>query len=1060
MSTQTPPNDAPAETADGPDSKYRALADFLEDGFFIVQPIFDEHGDAADFRYVEVNRAFEQQSGMSNVVGRTVREVMPTIEPFWIELYARVARSGESAMFERQARSTGKWFSVKAARFVSSPEPQVGVLFRDITARKREEALRHESEERLLIALEAADLGVWEFDPRTETASTRSLRHDQMFGYSEAQPEWNLEIALRHILQEDHQTLKEAMVEAVDTGKLSVEVRVRWSDGSIHWIGCTGSTYYDEHGSPIRMAGVIADITARKAAEHSLRDSEMLFRTMADTVPIIVWTTDAEGRAEFLNRQWTLYTGQPHVATTAAQIAADHVHPDDVAITMQRFNEACRTGRQFAVEHRIRSVSGDYQWFQVQAEPYRDPQTGQILRWFGTSVDIHERKEADRQLRETAQSQAFQLELSEAIRTLDTPDEIIDVTSEMLGRRLQAARVIYCEVTGPDSLLVIRDWTADTCGGLAGETLKMSDFGGPHIADLREGRTVVNHDVTEDPRTAAQAGSFIARGVRAELAVPIMRAGRLKLVVAIHKSQPHRWQDGETQLSSAVAQQILLAAEAAAAKGALRAERDLSRAIFDSMEEGFALLSPDWVIQDINEIGARLVSQSRPEMIGRNHWEAIPEAVGSPLEPLYQRVLATGVHETFEYLHAPRTGEPHWLEIRPYRLATGGLVVFFRDISERKRIEQELNDAVRRRDEFLAMLAHELRNPLAPIRAAADVLSMPSIDETRIRETSGVISRQVKHMTGLVDDLLDVSRVTRGLTVLDKERVNLKSAASSAIEQVRPLIEARRHHLTVQSPPGDAEVFGDPKRLVQVLTNLLNNAAKYTPEGGRIALTIDIDDTHVSVTVADDGIGMSSDMLDRAFTLFSQAEQTSDRSQGGLGIGLALVKSLVELHGGTVAAASVGPGAGSEFTVRLPRPPGAPAPTRTRDNAALPSPGQPLRVLIVDDNEDAASMLQLFLEASGHTVTIEHGSRTGLERALAERPDVCLLDIGLPDMDGNELARRLRASEQTRDAVLIAITGYGQESDRKSTAAAGFDHHLVKPIDPFVLAGLLAAVRR
>jgi PAS domain S-box-containing protein len=376
------------------------------------------------------------------------------------------------------------------------------------------------------------------------------------------------------------------------------------------------------------------------------------------------------------------------------------------------------------------------------------------------------------------------------------------------------------------------------------------------------------------------------------------------------------------------------------------------------------------------------------------------------------------------------------------------------DISARKKIEKELFDANRRKDEFLAMLAHELRNPLAPIRSAADLLSIAKLDEHQVKKTSAIISRQVKHMTSLIDDLLDVSRVTRGLVTLEKVELDIKRIVADAVEQVRPLMEARHHQFAVHMSPEPTHVLGDQKRLVQVLANLLNNAMKFTPEGGSVVLRMEVNPTHIYLTVEDNGIGMSAETVDRAFDLFSQAEPTSDRTQGGLGIGLALVKTLMELHGGSVIASSAGVGAGSQFKLCFPRIDGMNGQaTKESVKAVVPSSG--LRLLIVDDNEDAANVLAMLLEATGHTVSVENDSKKALERARIEVPDVCLLDIGLPDMDGYELARRLKAQPETTNCRLIAITGYGQESDRQNTAEAGFDHHLVKPIDAYQLTELL-----
>jgi signal transduction histidine kinase/BarA-like signal transduction histidine kinase len=385
---------------------------------------------------------------------------------------------------------------------------------------------------------------------------------------------------------------------------------------------------------------------------------------------------------------------------------------------------------------------------------------------------------------------------------------------------------------------------------------------------------------------------------------------------------------------------------------------------------------------------------------------------------------------------------------------------------ERVRAEEALRLADRRKDEFLAMLAHELRNPLAPISAAAQLLNMGPPDSARVERTSAIIARQVAHMTGLIDDLLDVSRVTRGLVVLAREQVDLRHVIEDAIEQVRPLIESRHHHLGLHLEPeaGSAFVEGDPKRLVQVVANLLNNAAKYTPEGGRLGIWMGVTPDHVLVSVADNGIGIAADLLPTVFDLFSQAERTPDRAQGGLGLGLALVKSLVELHGGMVTAASEGRNMGTEFTMRLPR-------LNTQNSAgaggahgASSAPeadgAQGLKLMLVDDNEDAAMTLGLLLEAVGHAVTVVHDPLEAFARAGEAHFDAFLLDIGLPGMSGVELARRLRKLPGLAGATLMAITGYGQQSDRHDAEEAGFDRYFVKPVDADELIAALAGVVR
>jgi CheY-like chemotaxis protein/anti-sigma regulatory factor (Ser/Thr protein kinase) len=358
------------------------------------------------------------------------------------------------------------------------------------------------------------------------------------------------------------------------------------------------------------------------------------------------------------------------------------------------------------------------------------------------------------------------------------------------------------------------------------------------------------------------------------------------------------------------------------------------------------------------------------------------------------------------------------------------------------------------------MLAHELRNPLAPIRNAAQLLKRLGPPAPELQWARDVIERQAGHLGRLVDDLLDVSRITQGKITLRKEKLDLVQVIGGALEASRPLIEERRHRLNVSLPEHPLGVEGDPTRLTQVVANLLNNAAKFTPEGGRIWLAAEASDGQVVLRVRDTGAGIAADLLPHVFDLFRQADRSLDRSQGGLGVGLTLVRSLVELHGGSVEARSEGQECGSEFVVRLPALPAhtevSRAATVTTNNAHADAR---YRILVVDDNVDSAESIALLLELSGHQVRMAHDGPTALEVAGSFRPEVIVLDIGLPGMDGYEVARRLRHGGAMREALLIALTGYGQEEDRKRSQAAGFDHHLIKPVDTVVLQNLIASQR-
>ncbi len=489
--------------------------------------------------------------------------------------------------------------------------------------------------------------------------------------------------------------------------------------------------------------------------------------------------------------------------------------------------------------------------------------------------------------------------------------------------------------------------------------------------------------------------------------------------------------------------------------------------LFEQAPGIFAVLrGPDHVFEIANESYLQLIG--RRELIGKPAREALPEVadqgffelldqvyqsgqpfVGHSVPVRVQREAAAPLEERFvDFVYQPICGPKGDVE---------GIFVEGSDVTMRKRVEDELRAANRQKDQFLAMLAHELRNPLAPITTAAQLLQRGSLDPQRARHASDIIVRQAEHMTDLVNDLLDVSRVTRGLAEIEKEDLDVAAVVNGAVEQVRPLLDMKRHELRVEQWQQPLYVSGDRTRLVQVVSNILNNAAKYTPSGGRIALRVTSEGGEAVIAVSDNGQGIEPQVLPYIFDLFTQAERTPDRSQGGLGIGLALVKSLVALHGGRVAAFSDGPNKGSEFVIRLPLLSGAEAqePQQPPDQANEGA----VRVLVVDDNADAAQMLATLLEAHGHVVGVEYDGTGGLARALRERPEVMLLDIGLPDMDGHELARRLRSSPDTANAMLIALTGYGQSEDRERARQAGFDRHLVKPADLSELLRILAEVR-
>lgn len=475
----------------------------------------------------------------------------------------------------------------------------------------------------------------------------------------------------------------------------------------------------------------------------------------------------------------------------------------------------------------------------------------------------------------------------------------------------------------------------------------------------------------------------------------------------------------------------------------------------------------------INRAGLKMVGLDSIEQARRVQVQDFffPEDQARLLHEFFPAVLAKGHGEIDVRFRNFKTGEARWMAYKVLVLTDSsgqpiGFATVSQDVTDRRLMEEnlrhladDLSDADRRKDEFLATLAHELRNPLAPIRNSLQIMRLRKVDDPQILWARDVIERQTLQMTRLIDDLLDISRITRGRIQLKKEIVELGDVVRRAVETARPLIEERHHDLNVSIPKPSIPVNVDPVRLEQILTNLLNNAAKYTEPHGHIWLTVEPGNPQVAVRVRDDGIGIAADLLPRVFDMFVQAEPGKDRAKGGLGIGLSLVQRLVEMHGGSVSAHSDGPGRGSEFVVRLP----AVIPDGHRDLPAIAAP-EPAHVaagrhiLVVDDNVDAADSLALLLRLRGHHVRVVHDGESALESVINEVPELIFLDIGLPGMSGYEVARQFREKPWGSNAVLVALTGWGQEDDRRQAKEAGFDHHMVKPVDLDLLNDILTAV--
>lgn len=480
-------------------------------------------------------------------------------------------------------------------------------------------------------------------------------------------------------------------------------------------------------------------------------------------------------------------------------------------------------------------------------------------------------------------------------------------------------------------------------------------------------------------------------------------------------------------------------------------------AIAESSDDAILGLDLEARIDSWNAGAERMYGYTREEVAGKPVTILIPPELRYEEAEIFAKVRAGEPVQHYETVRVRKDGAclDVSLTVSAIRDAQGRLVgvsKVARDVSERKRQDRQNAEAARRKDEFIAILAHELRNPLAPIRYALNIARQANATPEQRHRADEIIARQIDEMSRLLEDLLDVSRIARGQAALRRKWVDLTSVVGSAIDAARPLLDSKGHRLSLALPRETLRLNADPVRLAQILSNLLTNAAKYTDRGGDIHLSAHRDDGHVVISVRDNGIGIARDMMPRLFTLFAQASPALQRSEGGLGVGLALVKGFVEMHGGTVAATSDGPGRGTEFIVRLPV--GGKPRDEMPDLPAAANPKRSLRVLVADDNVDIAETCATLLGLWGHDVRIAHGGREALHMAEAFQPQVALIDIGMPQVSGLDVARALRKTAWGAAMRLIAVTGWGQEEDKQLAVNAGFDDHITKPVDPSHLEAL------
>ncbi|MDI1480237.1 ATP-binding protein [Polyangium sp. y55x31] len=623
----------------------------------------------------------------------------------------------------------------------------------------------------------------------------------------------------------------------------------------------------------------------------------------------------------------------------------------------------------------------------------------------------------------------------------------------------------------------------ESSGGLTEElraqyhVLKLGEFVCGAVAE--SGKPLVLEDLQHS--TFPGSGPLKAVGVQVYAGFPLIAHGRVLGTLAFATSRRTRFADEEIRFMQTLSDQVAAVIDRGELVRKLKeseraAQRHLAELqnVYTTSPAGLCVLDTELRYVNINETLARYNGASVAAHIGRTVWEMVP-GVAAPIDGALRHVLETGDSSMDNEYRMETQGQPgvlrDWIaSFVPIKDTSGlvqGINVTVQEVTRLKQTERALREAGlalreadRRKDEFLAMLGHELRNPLAPIRTAVKVLDMQAGRSPEARQTLAMIERQVAHMARMIDDLLDVSRISRGKLELRKEPCDVVQIVRDVAHDYASIVSANGLVLSVSAPEEPRWVEGDPTRLSQVVGNLLHNSIKFTDPGGRIHVQVDddVETYEVTIAVSDTGIGMDAAMLGRLFETFSQADRSLDRSRGGLGLGLAVVKGLVELHGGAVEAHSAGLGKGSTLCVRLPLSTEAALGAAT---TSAPQPRQtdgPLRILVIEDNHDTADILRNLLVLLGYRAEVAYTGPAGIEAAKRLRPDVVLCDLGLPDMDGFAVARALRAMAVTAGSYLIAQTGYGGAEDRRRALAAGFDAHMTKPIDPAELERVLSSV--
>jgi PAS domain S-box-containing protein len=929
----------------------------------------------------------------------------------------------------------------------------------DLIERKlAEEALRASEERFRALATASSDV-VYRMSP--DWTEMWHLRGREFIADTESATSTWLQ---KYIHPDDQQHVMAVIQEAIRTRSVfQLEHRIFRADGSLGWTFSRAVPIFGSHGEITEWFGAASDVTVRKLAEEALRGSEQRLRALADSMPQLAWTAQPDGYITWYNRRWYEYTG-----TTPEQMEGwgwQSVHdPEALPDVLRRWRESIATGTAFEMEFPLRGADGNFRRFLTRVFPLRDS-SGNVTQWFGTNTDVTVLIEAQETLAVVTRLYAVLSRVNEAIvRTRDERilyEEVCRIVAEdggfpLVWVGLVRGREVVPVAWSGRAAEYLREMRVETEG----------EFGqGPTGTCIREDHPEINDDFGTNPATWPWREATARHGLRASAAFPLHQGGAVIGALTFYAARPGAFTDSQIKLLEALCADISYALDAMRASH-LRAEAEIAQRESDERFRAAFEASPDAIninrMRDgayvmVNDGFTRLSGWTRREVIGKTAEDLSIWADPEQRRRMIERLVAGELIQSEETAFRKKDGSVFSAAISAQTFEAGGeefLLAITRDVSDVKRVEAALLEADRRKDEFLAMLSHELRNPLAPIRNSAYILRHADLASGQASRAQRVIERQTEHLTRLVDDLLDVTRIARGKIEIRRSRVDLREVAARAADDFRGILRDRGVSFDVAMPDTKVWADADATRITQIIGNLLHNASKFTRRGDKITLALAVTDSTAEIRVRDSGVGIDAAILPSIFDPFVQGDRTLARTEGGLGLGLALVQGITALHGGSVGAESAGDGKGAEFTVRLPLLAAIGADTLPEPH---PEPGRRggRRVLVVDDNVDAAESLADIVRMVGHYVDVANDGPSAIEKVRISPPDVVLCDIGLPGMSGYEVARRLRASG-VNGTQLIAVSGYAQPEDVERAIEAGFDGHLAKPCDPEQIERLLA----